>query len=47
MPQRSGTANLPLQARLLEARASEPSFEAHVSAERSQSDFYGGRRVGH
>jgi hypothetical protein len=35
------------QARLLEARASGPSFEAHVTAERSRSDLYGGRRVGH
>ena len=35
------------QARLLEARTSGPSFEAHVTAERSQSDFYGGRRVSH
>jgi hypothetical protein len=34
------------QARLLEARASGPSFEAHVAAERGQSASYGGRRVG-
>jgi uncharacterized protein len=34
------------QARLLEACASGPSFDAHVAAERSQSGFYGGRRVG-
>jgi len=35
------------QARLLEACASGPSFEAHVAKERIQSDLYGGRRVGH
>jgi uncharacterized protein len=34
------------QARLLEARASGPSFEAHVAAERGESASYGGRRVG-
>jgi hypothetical protein len=34
------------QARLLEAGASGPSFEAHVAAERGQSACYGGRRVG-
>jgi uncharacterized protein len=35
------------QARLLEARASGPSFEAHVAEERARSGVYGGRRVGH
>jgi uncharacterized protein len=35
------------QARLLEARASGPSFEAHVAEERGRSGSYGGRRVGH
>jgi hypothetical protein len=35
------------QARLLEARARGPSFEAHVAEERGRSGFYGGRRVGH
>lgn len=34
------------QARLLEARASGPSFEAHLAAERERSTFFGGRRVG-
>ncbi len=34
------------QARLLEARASGPSFEAHVAEERGLSGLYGGRRVG-
>jgi uncharacterized protein len=38
---------LDAQARLLEARASGPSFEAHVAEERGRSGFYGGRRVGH
>ncbi len=33
------------QARLLEARAIGPSFEAHITGERGRSDFYGGRRV--
>ena len=37
---------LDAQARLLEARASGPSFEAHVAEERGRSGFYGGRRVG-
>jgi hypothetical protein len=40
-------ARLDEQARLLEARASGPSFEAHVAGERGRSGFYGGRRVGH
>jgi uncharacterized protein len=35
------------QARLLEARASGPSFDAHVAEERGRSGVYGGRRVGH
>jgi uncharacterized protein len=35
------------QARLLEARARGPSFEAQVAEERGRSGFYGGRRVGH
>jgi uncharacterized protein len=35
------------QARLLEAHARGPSFEAHVAEERGRSGFYGGRRVGH
>jgi hypothetical protein len=34
------------QARLLEARASGKSFEAHVAEEWAQPSFYGGRRVG-
>jgi uncharacterized protein len=34
------------QARLLEDRATGPSFAAHVAAERGRSGFYGGRRVG-
>ena len=38
---------LDAQARLLEARASGPSFEAHVAEERGRSGCYGGRRVGH
>jgi uncharacterized protein len=38
---------LDAQARLLEARASGPSFEAHVAEEGGRSGFYGGRRVGH
>jgi uncharacterized protein len=38
---------LDAQARLLEARASGPSFAAHVAEERGRSGFYGGRRVGH
>jgi uncharacterized protein len=35
------------QARLLEAGARGPSFEAHVAEERGRSGFHGGRRVGH
>ena len=38
---------LDAQARLLEARASGPSFDAHVAEEGGRSGFYGGRRVGH
>ena len=38
---------LDAQARLLEDRASGPSFAAHVAEERGRSGFYGGRRVGH
>jgi hypothetical protein len=34
------------QARLLEARATGPSFETHLAEEREQSAFFGGRRVG-
>jgi uncharacterized protein len=37
---------LDAQARLLEARASGPSFEAHVAEEQGRSGFYGGRCVG-
>jgi hypothetical protein len=35
------------QARLLEARASGPSFGAHVAEERVRSGVYGGRRAAH